>query len=81
MDDLLFSHNNDAGLCVQTKLGGGDAVWVKSDCATANTKGVVCARRHNWEDIGKVLNNTLIHNYEQILNELITTTLLHKTAY
>ena len=49
---MINSHNNENGWCAQTKSEGGQAVWKKTDCASTNTKGVVCARRHNWEDIG-----------------------------
>ena len=51
----LNSHNNDDGLCVQAKVDGDEAVWLKTNCASSNTKGLVCARRHNWEDIGNVM--------------------------
>ena len=53
MYTFSFSNNNDDGLCVQAKLENGEAVWSKSSCASKTTKGVVCARRHNWEDIGR----------------------------
>ena len=35
------------------KFVGGDAKWVKTNCNGATTKGVVCARRTTWEDIGQ----------------------------
>ena len=34
-------------------MDGGVAKWVITNCNSANTKGVVCARRTAWEDIGK----------------------------
>ena len=46
------SHNSDTGGCVKAKLDNSDAVWSKTECDDSSTKGVVCARRYNWEDIG-----------------------------
>ena len=51
-DIFYFRHNSDTGNCVKAKLESSEAVWSKTSCDDSTTKGVVCARRFNWEDIG-----------------------------
>ena len=50
---LLCRHTSESGLCVKAKIENNVAVWAKTECDDSTTKGVVCARRFNWEDIGK----------------------------
>ena len=50
---LFCRHTSESGLCVKAKLENNVAVWVKTECDDSTTKGVVCAKRFNWEDIGK----------------------------
>ena len=47
-----FSHNSETGLCAKAKLESSEVVWTKTECGDTSTKGVVCGRRFNWEDIG-----------------------------
>ena len=49
---FTISHNSDTGLCAKAKLESSEVVWTKTQCGDTSTKGVVCARRYNWEDIG-----------------------------
>ena len=53
-DIFFFRHNSDSGNCVKAKLENSEAVWSKTSCDDSTTKGVVCARRFNWEDIGNL---------------------------
>ena len=55
-DIFFFRHNSDTGNCVKAKLESSEAVWSKTSCDDSTTKGVVCARRFNWEDIGDTIS-------------------------
>ena len=55
-DIFFFRHNSDTGNCVKAKLESSEAVWSKTSCDDSTTKGVVCARRFNWEDIGNTIS-------------------------
>ena len=57
---FITRNNNDDGSCVLAKMEGGEAKWVITNCDNANTKGVVCARRTNWEEIGNISPRKLI---------------------
>ena len=48
-----YSHASTSGLCVKAVMENGVAKWTKTNCDDRTGKGVVCARRYNWEDIGK----------------------------
>ena len=49
---FIISHNSETGLCAKAKLENSEVVWTKTECGDTSTKGVVCSRRFNWEDIG-----------------------------
>ena len=69
---LLCRHTSESGLCVKAKIENNVAVWVKTECDDSTTKGVVCARRFNWEDIGKFRHKRKYSSYalSRILNRV-----------
>jgi hypothetical protein len=44
------------GQCVQAVLEQNVAAWTVADCMDLSTKGYVCQRRQNFDEIGKLLS-------------------------
>jgi hypothetical protein len=43
------------GQCVQAVLEQNAAAWTVADCMDLSTKGYVCQRRQNFDEIGKLV--------------------------